>query len=92
MNTIVRQASQTSDCDGDENQGLDEYSKLLLDNIGYEPVTIDLLIEETGISTQLTVAALQILELLNLIESLPGGSFIRKKLGKCRIFYESNCF
>ncbi len=78
LNTIVRQANQTSDCDGDENQGLDEYSKLLLDNIGYEPVTIDLLIEETGISTQLTVAALQNLELLNLIESLPGGSFIRK--------------
>ena len=61
---------------GDET--LDEHCKLLLDNIGYDPVTIDLLVEETGISANLAAARLLSLELQNLIESLPGGSFIRK--------------
>jgi DNA processing protein len=60
------------------NERLDEHAKLLLDNIGYDPVTIDLLVEETGISANLAAAALLSLELQNLIESLPGGSFIRK--------------
>lgn len=60
------------------NQSLDEYGKLLLDNIGYDPVTIDRLVEETGISANVTAAVLLELELQNLIESLPGSSFIRK--------------
>ncbi len=78
LDTLVRQAQARCSTGDEENERLDEQSKLLLDNIGYEPVTIDLLVEETGISAKLTAATLQRLELQNLIESLPGGSFIRK--------------
>lgn len=78
LDALVRQAHTPCSAGDGENERLDEQSKLLLDNIGYEPVTIDLLVEETGISANLTAATLQKLELQNLIESLPGGSFARK--------------
>jgi len=78
LGTLVRQSQELCADSQTRNETLDEHSKLLLDNIGYEPVTIDLLVEETGISANLTAAALLGLELHNLIESLPGGSFIRK--------------
>lgn len=64
--------------DGVQIQNLDEAGKLLLDHIGYEPVTIDCLIEETGMAANDISAALLNLELNDLIESRPGGSFIRK--------------
>lgn len=63
------------------NERLDDDAKLLLDNIGYEPVTMDSLIEKTGISANVTAAVLMNLELQDLIESLPGGSYVRKSTG-----------
>jgi len=63
------------------NETLDEHGKLLLHNIGYEPVTMDFLIEETAIPANVTAALLLNLELQDLIESLPGGSYVRKNRG-----------
>ena len=40
------------------NETLDEQCKLLLDNIGYDSVTIDILVEKTGISANLAAARL----------------------------------
>lgn len=57
---------------------LDADGKVLLDSIGYDPVTIDMLVEETGISANAAAAVLLNLELQELIESLPGGGFVRK--------------
>jgi DNA processing protein len=59
-------------------KGLDAEAKLLLDNIGYQPITVDSLVEMTGLSVNIISRALLTLEMLDLIESLPGGSCIRK--------------
>lgn len=57
---------------------LDADSKLLLDNIGKRPVTIDTLVEDTGLPVQSISAILLTLEIEGLIESLPGGEFNRR--------------
>ena len=56
---------------------LDEYSKLLLDNIGSQPVSIDFLVEETQLAVHLVSARLLNLELAGVIETMPGGKFKR---------------
>lgn len=63
------------------NERLDEQSKLLLHNIGYETVTMDFLVEETDIPANVTAALLLNLEMQDLIESLPGGGYVRKNMG-----------
>ena len=60
------------------NEVLDEGHKLLLDNIGYEPVTIDQLVTETGISVHSATVLLLDLEIFGLLDSLPGGRVARK--------------
>jgi DNA processing protein len=57
------------------NERLDEAHKLLLDNIGYEPVTIDQLVEVTGIPVQVVGVLLLDLELNGLIDAIAGGRF-----------------
>lgn len=57
---------------------LDADCKLLLDNIGKRPVTIDVLVEETGLPVNSIAAALLALEMEGLIDSLPGGEFTRR--------------
>jgi DNA processing protein len=62
----------------DNNQsGLDEDYKLLLDKIGYEPVTVDNLIDRTGLTADVVSSMLLILELKGIIESGLGGIYIR---------------
>lgn len=58
-------------------KGLDEHSKLLLDNIGRRPVSIDYLVEETSLAVNIVSSILLNLELRGLIESLPGGAYTR---------------
>lgn len=78
LNTVVKQAAPSSHGSEGFYQMLDEGGKVLLDYIGYEPVTIDQLIEESGMSANMAAAVLLSLELNDVIESLPGGSFVRK--------------
>lgn len=61
-------------------KGLDADAKLLLDNIGYLPVTVDELVETTGLPADATAVTLLNLELGDLIESMPGAKYIRKSL------------
>lgn len=58
--------------------GLDVDAKLLLDNIGYQPASVDYLVDATGLTVNVISRTLLHLELQGLIESLPGGSCIRK--------------
>ena len=58
-------------------KGLDEHGKLLLDNIGSRPVSIDYLVEETRLAVNVVSSMLLNLELRGLIESLPGGAYTR---------------
>jgi DNA processing protein len=56
---------------------LDEDYKLLLDNIGYEPVTIDNIIDRTRLTADVVSSMLLILELKGIIEVKPGGMYTR---------------
>jgi len=58
--------------------GLDAEGKLLLDNMGYDPVSVDFLVDETGLSAEVAGRSLLALELDGLVESLPGGNYVRK--------------
>jgi DNA processing protein len=63
--------------DANNQSGLDEDYKLLLDNIGYEPVTVDNLIDRTGLTADVVSSMLLILELKGIIESRLGGIYLR---------------
>ena len=77
-------AAVVDDIDKDSMQtqqstkGLDADEKLLLDSIGYRPVNLDNLVEMTGLDVSVISRTLLKLELYGLLESLPGGSCIRK--------------
>ena len=60
------------------NRGVDGAAKVLLDNIGDEPITIDSLFNLTTLPVDEISAKLMDLELLGLIESLPGGAYVRR--------------
>ncbi len=81
LESIVRNSERVCRSKHNPDQTLDEPSKVLLDNIGYRPVTIDLLFEETGIPVKQLHSMLLSLELNKLIESVPGGGYIRRNLG-----------
>ncbi len=49
----------------------------LLDTIGYDPVSTDVLIERSGLTINKLSSMLLLLELNDLIESAPGGCYIR---------------
>ncbi|MFQ5660190.1 MAG: DNA-processing protein DprA [Gammaproteobacteria bacterium] len=70
-------AGQDRDDDGKTTKGLDEHSKLLLDNIGSTPVSIDYLVDETRLAVNIVSSSLLTLELQGWVESLPGGEYIR---------------
>lgn len=57
---------------------LDADAKLLLDSISYQPVNVDFLVEAVGLTVDVISRSLLNLELEGLIESLPGGSYVRK--------------
>ena len=71
---IVEQQQQTknnSDCQ------LDSTTRHLLDAIGYDPVSPDTLVERSGLTIDKLSSMLLLLELNNLIQSAPGGCFVR---------------
>ena len=61
-----------------DGAGLDGAAKLLLDNIGDAPITVDSLINLTLLPVDEISAALLNLELLGLIETVPGGAYVRR--------------
>ncbi len=61
-----------------DNETLDEQVKLLLDNIGYEPVSFDDIISSSGIPVKKLRILLPKLELEELIQSTPGGGYIKR--------------
>lgn len=60
------------------NETLDEQVKLLLDNIGYEPVSFDDIVSSSGIHVKKLRVLLPKLELEELIQSTPGGGYIKR--------------
>lgn len=66
-------------CDALQGKELDANAKLLLDNIGSEPVNFDLLVETTALPVGIAASLLSNLEIAGLIESLPGGGYVRRR-------------
>jgi DNA processing protein len=74
---ITNQGGQEQDKNDKTPGELDEYCKLLLENIAKQPVSIDMLVDETRLGVQIVASSLIKLELNGLVESLPGGEYIR---------------
>lgn len=74
---LVGNNAQYQHRDAKKIKELDECSKLLLDNIGSRPVSIDFLVEETKLAAHVVSAQLLTMELFGVIESMPGGKYIR---------------
>lgn len=75
---FVQESAIKSNNQPDLTKGLDAEAKLLLDNIGYQPVSVDELVEVTSLPVNILLTELLKLEMANLIESGPGGHYIRR--------------
>nr|VFK05836.1 MAG: DNA protecting protein DprA [Candidatus Kentron sp. LPFa] len=53
--------------------------KLLLDNVGFEPTSIDILVERTGLTVEVISSLLLTLELSGHVASTAGGRYLRTK-------------
>lgn len=70
---VVQSASQVTS----EPQELDKDYQSLLDNLGYDPIQIDVLIERCGLTADVVSSMLLLLELQGQVESLPGGRYVQ---------------
>lgn len=71
----VRDGSAPSGIDATD--GLDGVARTTVDAIGYDPVTLDELVERTGLTIERLASILLTLELDGRIEVLPGGRWVR---------------
>jgi DNA processing protein len=78
LSAVIHHSAGVPTHERDFKERLDEKSKVLLDNIGYNPVTIDHLVEETGFKAEEVSVLLLNMELQELVDALPGGRFSRK--------------
>jgi DNA processing protein len=59
---------------------LDKAYEILLDALGFEPASVDVLVERTGFAADEVASMLLILELDGRLESRPGGHYVRRVL------------
>ncbi len=64
--------------DKDAGNELDKEYKILLDALGFEPASIDKIVERTEFSAEAVASMLLILELKGLVEAHAGGTYCRK--------------
>jgi DNA processing protein len=57
---------------------LDQPHANVLENLGFEPISIDSLVERTGLTAETLSSILVVLELHNQVVSVPGGSYVRR--------------
>ncbi len=70
-------AAQVDTSTADQTQQLDDDYSQLLDLIGYDPVSIETLVERSGLTIEQLSSMLLILELNDHIQTAPGGHYIR---------------
>jgi DNA processing protein len=58
-------------------ESLDDEHRALLDSIGYDPVNCDILVQRSGLTIDKLSSMLVVLELNDLIQSAPGGCYVR---------------
>ncbi len=61
----------------DEPNGMDAAHQQLLECIGFDPVDCDLLVQRSGLTIEQLSSMLLLLELNDLIQSAPGGCYVR---------------
>ena len=77
MANLVLNKTSTLDASQYRNSDLEPEYKLLLDSMGFEIVSVDRLVELTGLTADVVSSMLLILELQGMIESLHGGKYSR---------------
>lgn len=68
---------QRSSDAGNDKCNLDEAQQALLESIGYDPVSCDMIAQRSGLTIDKLSSMLVTLELNDLIQSAPGGCFVR---------------
>lgn len=58
--------------------GLDQQQQKVLHNLGFEPTSVDTLIERTGFTADILTTILLALELAGVVTTTPGGFFMRR--------------
>jgi DNA processing protein len=58
--------------------GLDQQQQMVVNNLGFEPTSMDTLIERTGFSADNLATSLLSLELAGLVSAVPGGLYMRR--------------
>jgi DNA processing protein len=76
---VARSTCTEARCDAVPAKALDGNSKLLLHYIGHQPVSFDDLVEATEIPVGIAASLLSSLEIAGMIESLPGGNYVRRR-------------
>ncbi len=61
----------------EQPRSLDREHRQLLETIGYDPVNCDILVQRSGLTIDKLSSMLLVLELSDLIQSAPGGCFVR---------------
>jgi DNA processing protein len=79
MAPVVAHQPRAEQCDALQGNALGANANLLLDNMGSEPVNIDSLVETTALPVDVVASLLSNLEIAGLIESLPGGGYVRRR-------------
>jgi DNA processing protein len=74
----ARPAASTSASEENSRPALDKDYEILLDALGFEPASVDSLIERTGLKADEVASMLLILELEGRIEPYPGGLYVRR--------------
>ena len=75
---LVKTGPETRLSQPESINGLDEQEKVLLDNIGYEPISLDEIVFMTRISVEEVMGKLLRLELDGLVSAVSPGLYIRK--------------
>lgn len=77
---VVTSSPKLSEDINNVKDELDAEYKRLLENVGYEPTSVDMLVERTGLTANVVSSMLLILELRGYITSQPGGTYARSAL------------
>jgi DNA processing protein len=73
-------AAKRTDSAGNFGAVLDKEYEILLDALGFEPASVDVLVARTGLKADEVASMLLILELEGQLESHPGGHYVRRVL------------
>ncbi len=82
---VQKSAVENVEQHNDKPQELDKDYQNLLENLGYDPIQVDVLIERSGLTADVVSSMLLLLELQGQVESLPGGRYVRLGAGSSKL-------